>query len=1089
MSSSSKKDGNEKRDSLVDQVFSWSLHDIFNHNLYKDKVNKIPKTFSSVNQYLDSYRYPLLEETHADFLSNMMNLYKAPKCKILSVEKHKHYKPPRNFIYTMLLDHMGEDGTPDKNVYKPQGSDIIAFSDVRPERVKDFVRVSYIPAMILGVDDEEIPYLVKVLTSKPIIVEDENGEENLINDPLFAVYLINMTTNLRIWRALHPSGARNENIIKEALRANSQAEVDCNICSQEAELVLSKGLQSFNLNESQFGAVLRSIATSSCSHKNSVKLIWGPPGTGKTKTIGILLWALLKMKCKALTCAPTNTAVVEVTRRLMSIVGETLESNNYGLGDIVLFGNDKRMNIDARGDLGDVFLDYRSKILWDCLNPRTGWGVQLKSMICLLEEAYQQFLVYGENKKLEKEKDVSCKMEQMEEIEEETVGLSVTVGQSGESSTGEEAVNEEFSEFLLKRFSLIEKDMRFSIESISSHMPTSFISVTMVNKMYTTLDLLKFFRVSLVKDSYSNQELKKVFSDSEIKDCSSKTTSVLLLRKSRVECLEVLRFLEEFKFPNFHDVGSIKEFCLQKACLIFCTASSSAKLSTIKELKLVIIDEAAQLKECESAIPLQLTYVRHAILIGDERQLPAMVQSKISEKAEFGRSLFERLVSLGQNKHLLNIQYRMHPSISVFPNVEFYNKQILDAPTVKGRTYTRNLLQGRMYGPFSFIDVSYGKEEFNDMHSCRNPVEVAVISAIIENLYKASIANNNKVSVGVISPYKAQVFALIDKLGNRFEAHSNFSVSVRSVDGFQGAEEDVIIMSTVRSNGNGSVGFLSNHQRTNVALTRARYCLWVVGNGQTLMNSDSVWRKLVQSSKDRGCFFRVDDDKMLSKAVIDSLIELNQLEDLLNMDSLLFKGAKWKVIFGDGFWSSLSGIKSVEFRKNLVSLLMKLSSGWRQRSQKEKELKTNDGDVAQLLQRNQINGRLNLLWTTDIVKEKSNYIQVLKILDILPSAEIPPRLAKSLDAIFQSYTVQKMCRCKHKRLEGVLEVPMSWEISPDDTIGAGTNYEDLSAALASLNLAKEHIPKSHGSRGQSSRASKPRGFRNKATSKQEWHVV
>ncbi|KAI3853122.1 hypothetical protein MKW92_023486 [Papaver armeniacum] len=434
---------------------------------------------------------------------------------------------------------------------------------------------------------------------------------------------------------------------------------------------------------------------------------------------------------------------------------------------------------------------------------------------------------------------------------------------------------------LLKRFHMIEKDMRFLIKAICSQMPTSFISIELVNKMYTALDLLKFFGTLLEKGSFSSRELRKVFSDSGIIDCSNKNTSALLLRKSRIECLEVLRSLEDFKFPKFRGVKSIKKFCLQKACLIFCTASSSAKLSEIKELKLVIIDEAAQLKECESAIPLQLADVRHAILIGDERQLPAMVKSKICKKAEFGRSLFERLVSLGQNKHLLNIQYRMHPSISVFPNVEFYNKQILDAPT-------------GVYGSFSFIDVSYG-EEFNDMHSCKNPVEVAVILAIIENLYEASVANNNKVSVGVISPYKVQVFALMDKLGNRFKAHSNFSVSVGSVDGFQGAEEDVIIMSTVRSNGNGSVGFLSNHQRTNVALTRARYCLWVVGNGQTLLNSDSVWRKLVQSAKDRECFFRVDDDKMLSKAVIDALIELNQVEDLLKRDSLLFKGAKWQV--------------------------------------------------------------------------------------------------------------------------------------------------------------------------------------------------
>ncbi|KAI3992669.1 hypothetical protein MKX01_007991 [Papaver californicum] len=849
---------------------------------------------------------------------------------------------------------MGENGKSDKDVvYKPQASDVIAFSDVRPERVKDFVRLSYIPAMILRVD-EEMPYLVEVLTSKPIIVEDEKGDqEKLINDPLFAVFLIYMTTNLRIWRALHPGSPKNENIIKEVLRANSQAEVDCNICSQEAELVLSQGLQSFNLNESQRDA-----------SQNSVKLIWGPPGTGKTKTIGILLFALLKIKCKALTCAPTNTAVVE----------QTLESSNYGLDDIVLFWNGKRMNIDAHGNLRDVFLDYRGEILRDCLNPRTGMG-----------ESYQQFLLYRENKKQEKEKDISCKMEQMEEINEEAVGLSVTTGQTGESNNREEAaVTEDFREFLLKRFYLIEKDMRFSIKSICSHMPTSSISVRLVNKMYTALNLLKFFRNLLVKSSFSNEELTKVFSDSEIKICSNKTTSSG--REIRVECLEVLRSLEEVKFPNFHGV-SITKFCLLNACLIFCTASSSSKLSEIKELKLAIIYEAAQLKECESAIPLQLTDVRHAILIGDERQLPAMVQSKISEKADFGRSLFERLVSLGQNKHLLNIQYRMHPSISGFPNGEFYSKQILDAPTVKERSYTRNLLQGRMYGTFSFIDVSYGKEEFNDTHSCKNLVEVAVISAIIENLYKASIAKNHKVSVGVISPYKAQVLALMDKLGYRFEAH-------------------------------------------------------VKDNNPTLLISN-----------------------------MPTYIELNQLDDLLNMDSLLFKGAKWKVIFGDGFWSSLSGIKIVEARKNLVALLMKLSSGWRQRSQREKELETNDGVVAQLLRRNQINGRLNLIWTTHIAKEKSNYIQVLNFFDILPSAEMP-RLAKRLDVIFQSYTVQKM----------VLEVPMIWEISPD-TIGTGTNYEDLSAALASLSFAKEHISTNHDSRGQSSRAKKPRGSRNKGYGK------
>ena len=88
-----------------------------------------------------------------------------------------------------------------------------------------------------------------------------------------------------------------------------------------------------------------------------------------------------------------------------------------------------------------------------------------------------------------------------------------------------------------------------------------------------------------------------------------------------------------------------------------------------------------------------------------------------------------------------------------------------------------------------------------------------------------SLFSKQKLRVGCISPYKAQVSAIQEKLSQKYstDTDSDFSVNVRSVDGFQGGEEDVIIISTVRCNGSGSVGFLSNHQRTNVALTRARY--------------------------------------------------------------------------------------------------------------------------------------------------------------------------------------------------------------------------------------------------------------------------
>lgn len=94
-----------------------------------------------------------------------------------------------------------------------------------------------------------------------------------------------------------------------------------------------------------------------------------------------------------------------------------------------------------------------------------------------------------------------------------------------------------------------------------------------------------------------------------------------------------------------------------------------------------------------------------------------------------------------------------------------------------------------------------------------------------------SSETKTKMSVGFISPYKAQVRAIQERIGDKYTSVSDqlFTLNVRSVDGFQGGEEDIIIISTVRNNGNGNIGFLSNRQRANVALTRARHCLWVIG--------------------------------------------------------------------------------------------------------------------------------------------------------------------------------------------------------------------------------------------------------------------
>ncbi|XP_059451311.1 uncharacterized ATP-dependent helicase C29A10.10c-like [Corylus avellana] len=652
-----------------------------------------------------------------------------------------------------------------------------------------------------------------------------------------------------------------------------------------------------------------------------------------------------------------------------------------------------------------------------------------KSMISLLDDPKSEYLRYlGERKVENNEEDDELQMD-------DYVPLT-------------------FEEFSKKRFCSIHEQLKFCMVNLYTHLPTSILRLEAVKKMIRALASLKSFETVLQGARVGNEGLlKQVLNNFQDTGRSVDWFTKLNMRE---ECLRLLRYLQlslASSVPVLTENYSIKNFCLGNACLVFCTASSSSKLHAEGNIPLefLVIDEAAQLKECESAIPLQLPGLHHAILIGDERQLPAMVKSEISDKAEFGRSLFERLVMLGHQKHLLNVQYRMHPSISLFPNTQFYDKQISDAPNVKEREYQKRFLQGNMYSSYSFISIAHGKEEFGLGYSPKNMVEVAVVSEIVENLFKQFCDTKKNVSIGVISPYKAQVSAIEERV-RKYNSNSGFTVSVRSVDGSQGGEDDVIIISTVRCNGNGSVGFLSNRQRANVALTRARYCLWILGDGGTLLKSDTVWKKLVLDAKQRGCFYDANEDKNLAQAITAALVELEQLDILLNNGSLLFKEAIWKVFFNNDFHKSIARTSNAEIRKEVISLLAKLSSGWRQTNEK-RNLIVHDGTSSQVLEIYRVDEQLNLVWTVDILKEDSHHIQVMKVWDVLPLSDIP-RLAKQLDILFGSYTVDKMHRCKHRCVEGSLVVPKRWPVDSSSGSEADSMWY-LSKPLSSLSLKDE----------------------------------
>ncbi|KAF3577855.1 hypothetical protein DY000_02033366 [Brassica cretica] len=809
---------NEKT-TLFDRVSSWSIKDILNRDLFKQKRKTIPDRFGTVDEYVHCFIPHLLEETRTELFSSLKSLSRSPVFFTHSMEKRikeSSGSSSNTLLYDITLSN--EDNLSAK--YQPKCGDLIALTKTRPRRIDDLD-----PLLLAYVFKMDGDLIISVHVSRSL----SPGEKHSIR---FGVSLTTLTTNTRIWNALHNEAA-NSTLIQSVLQGNNQATEEC-FCfgndDDDSDRVLDI-IRSTKLNTSQEAAILSCVKTTNCSHKNTVKLIWGPPGTGKTKTVATLLFALLKLRCKTVVCAPTNTAIVEVTQRLLALFKENCSSElaTYGLGSIALSGNRERMGIDKKDDLLNVFLDERIAKLGNLFSPSSsGWDHILETLILFLQNTESMYSDYVDRFEEEEEREFT------------------------------------YGEFVRKVFNGLSEELETDMHDLCTHLPKSFISPGVVRKMMAARQALQRVRYFLKENSSGDQLIEGSFK----MDCFKRLVTV--------DCLQALSLLPKRfeEIPDLLETEHIKKFCLQNADIIFCTASGAAELNPVRtgSIELLVVDEAAQLKECESVAALQLPGLRHAVLIGDEYQLPAMVHNEECERAKFGRSLFERLVLLGHNKHLLNVQYRMHPSISRFPNKEFYGGRITDAEVVQESIYQKRFLQGNMFGSFSFINVGRGKEEFGDGHSPKNMVEVAVIAEIISNLSKVSRERRMKVNVGVISPYKGQVRAIQERVGS-LSSGQLLTLNVRSVDGFQGGEEDIIIISTVRSNGNGKVGFLSNRQRANVALTRARHCLWVVGNETTLALSDSIWGKLISESRSRGCFFEAADEKNLRDAMNEALLE------------------------------------------------------------------------------------------------------------------------------------------------------------------------------------------------------------------------
>lgn len=296
-------------------------------------------------------------------------------------------------------------------------------------------------------------------------------------------------------------------------------------------------------------------------------------------------------------------------------------------------------------------------------------------------------------------------------------------------------------------------------------------------------------------------------------------------------CIKESRLLEDY----------IVNSLFEQAQVICCTpVASTNKALANKRFNTLFFDEASQALEAISWIPL--LKCKRVIFSGDHFQLPPVVKSIKAKQDGLDKTMLDRLTGIDNVSSLLTRQYRMHQHIMQFSNAYFYKNELEADATVKETLLSLNEDIEILNIPIELIDTagcSFDELQNPETLSLSNNGEADLLFKHLELLLQQYqfAGEDQKLSIGIISPYKEQIELLKDKL-QAFD-YTNYPINelaVKTIDGFQGEERDVIYISLVRSNANSEIGFLSDIRRMNVALTRAKKKLVVIMDTSTIGN-------------------------------------------------------------------------------------------------------------------------------------------------------------------------------------------------------------------------------------------------------------
>ncbi len=369
---------------------------------------------------------------------------------------------------------------------------------------------------------------------------------------------------------------------------------------------------------------------------------------------------------------------------------------------------------------------------------------------------------------------------------------------------------------------------------------------------------------------------------------------------------------------NYNQVSTdlhqeLETHLLNTTDIVFTTLGSagSKTMESVKKFSVIVIDEAAQCSEPAMLPALQLGS-SHCVLVGDPQQLPATIFSVSGRETKYDRSLFQRLEEGGHRVNMLNIQYRMNPKISAFPRNIFYDGSLLDGPNVSQNGYGGELCQAiqkayRYFQPLTILDLdSFEEREGTNLS---NLDEARLVLHLFSSLDTDTHGLSKKSKVAVITPYFQQVVVIKRLFEEKYGLSYNRYVDISTIDSFQGKEASVVILSCVRAASRGiGIGFLSDVQRMNVALTRAKHYLFVIARCRTIL-INPYWRDFVAHARKQHSIIRiVPKQKMMPKNTSKDIIKRHSV----SVDKI-FVNLRWiKPIHFENSVAGISGQSHVD---------------------------------------------------------------------------------------------------------------------------------------------------------------------------------